>query len=199
VSTNNGGGRRGSPGRGGSAVAADFSLHRLITAIPPFLVVTGQEEQEKMQPEEQDVPFSFIDVPPDAPYAHALYELVEHGIVSGYEDEKGNLLQYFYPDQPATIAEFSKMLCKALGLPWDDVLPRTLSAQNDHWAYGYIARLELNGLAVFHDPLIQINSPISRAQFKSMLNELDISDVVTPNSENLSRAEAVLLLFSVLE
>ena len=161
--------------------------------------VTGPVTVVEILPEEQDVLFSLIDVPSNAPYAHALHELVKRGIVSGYEDKKGNPLHYFYPDRPVTIAEFSKMLCKALGLPWDDVLPRTLSAQNDHWAYGYIARLELNGLAVFHDPLIQINSPISRAQYESMLDELDISDVVTPNSENLSRAEAALLLFSVLK
>ena len=161
--------------------------------------MTGSEEGVEIQLGEQDASFSFIDVPSDVPYTHAVYELAKRGIVSGYEDEKGNPLRYFYPNRPVTIAEFSKMLCKALGLPWDDVLPRTLSAQNDHWAYGYIARLELNGLSVFHDPLIHVAFPISRVQFESMLDQLNISDVDSPNSEQLSRAEAVLLLFSVLK
>ncbi|MDO8656085.1 MAG: S-layer homology domain-containing protein, partial [Nanoarchaeota archaeon] len=192
----NGGGRRGSPGRGGSAVAADFSLHRLVTAIPPSLVVTGQEDPQEEMSKEEDLSFSFIDVPPDAPYTHALYELVKRGIVSGYEDEKGNPLQYFYPDRPVTIAEFSKMLCKALGLPWDDVLPRTLSAQNDHWAYGYIAKLELLGLRVFHNSLINIDSDLTQPMLNSMFEDLGLPLPLT--TEPFDRQKAIQTIFNLL-
>ena len=188
--TTQGGGRRGSPGRGGSAIAADDSMRRIVQAAPPSLVVTGTEKMsDTLSP-------VFADVPVNSPYVDAVYALFARGIISGFVNENG---RYFFPNQPVTIAEFSKMLCKTHGSPWDDVLPRTLSAQNDHWSYGYIARLELMGLTIFRDPLINVDAPITRDQAATMLNELNAANFVIPSFEHLSRAEAAFLFFSMLK
>lgn len=52
----------------------------------------------------------FTDVS-DSPYATAIYELAERGIVSGFPDGT------FRPDDPVSRQQFAKMIVKTLGLP----------------------------------------------------------------------------------
>ena len=58
---------------------------------------------------------SFSDVPSSHPYAAAIQEMADYGIVNGYADGR------FRPDDPVARQQFAKMIVVALSLPADMV------------------------------------------------------------------------------
>ncbi|HZD59517.1 MAG TPA: S8 family serine peptidase, partial [Anaerolineae bacterium] len=85
----------------------------------------------------------FKDVPVTYWAYSYIYYLAEKGIVSGYPDNT------FRPANPVTRAEFSKMICLAMG--WTLVDPATASfpdVAKSYWAYKYIETARAHGAVI---------------------------------------------------
>ena len=101
----------------------------------------------------------FNDVPDSTWYAEAINTLAEAGIVTGAGS--GN---NFYPSRPITRAQFSVLLCRALGIePIESSDSFTDAA--DAWYTPYLAALKQRGIAQGGDDnLFRPEQPITRQE-----------------------------------
>lgn len=114
---------------------------------------------------ENDVPFP--DVAPDAPYAEAVAELYQLGIMTG--DNNGN----FNPDSTISRAEAATVICRLMGME-DEAKNATGSAFLDvpstHWAVGYVAKAaELGIIDGYGNKQFGPEDPVTYDQFVKML------------------------------
>ena len=65
---------------------------------------------------------AFVDVPADHPYYAAIKTIADRGIISGYEVGGG---REFRPDENVARAQFTKMICGAVGLVVDEGMSST--------------------------------------------------------------------------
>ncbi|MHB8841226.1 MAG: Ig-like domain-containing protein [Candidatus Aquicultor sp.] len=107
----------------------------------------------------------FSDVPADAWYKESVSKLVTQGIAGGYP---GGL---FRPNQTVSRAEFSKMICLAMG--WELEAPDTSSFKDvsaDNWAYRYIETAKTHGvIAGYEDGGFKPGKNITRAEIAKIV------------------------------
>lgn len=114
---------------------------------------------------ENDVPFP--DVAPDAPYAEAVAEIYQLGIMTG--DNNGN----FNPDSTISRAEAATVICRLMGAE-DDALQATTSVFSDvpssHWAAGYVTKaVELDIVDGYGEGVFGPSDPVTYEQMIKML------------------------------
>lgn len=107
----------------------------------------------------------FSDVPADAWYKESVVQLVTQGIAGGYP---GGL---FRPNNPVSRAEFSKMICLAMG--WKLETPSTPSFKDvpkDNWAYAYVETAKAHGvIAGYEDGKFKLGKNVTRAEIAKIL------------------------------
>ncbi len=111
--------------------------------------------------------FAFEDVQPDAPYAQAVDETAKQGFFKG--DDSGN----FNPENTITRAEFAVLICRLSGSERTASKTRTRifsDLDTSHWANGYIAWTEKNGIINgFDDGTFQPDGNVTQQQAAKMI------------------------------
>ncbi|MEG0451066.1 MAG: Ig-like domain-containing protein, partial [Lysinibacillus sp.] len=103
----------------------------------------------------------FTDVPTSNPYYDAIRKLQLAGIIDGANGA-------FQPKASMTRAQMAKVLVLALGLDSDGKTTFRDVPEN-HWANGYIAALEEDGITIGENGNFKPNEPVTRAQFAAFL------------------------------
>jgi len=92
-----------------------------------------------------------------------ILSLVDKGIISGYPDGT------FKPDQPVTRAEFSAILCRALGISPSEMSSNFPDLQG-HWAEKYVAPLVEKGfIKGYPDGTFGPDQPIKRSEIAAIM------------------------------
>lgn len=107
----------------------------------------------------------FSDVPKDKPYASAVYELAERGIIGGYEDGT------FKPGSSITRGQAAAIIAKLLNLETENVNdPGFKDVSPRLWSFGAIAATAEKGIfRGYGDGRFGPNDKITRAQMASIL------------------------------
>ena len=102
----------------------------------------------------------FTDVPATSWAFTAVADLSARGLITGYEDGK------FHPDDAVTRAEYTKLVCSALGVDPDTVTSDPFKdVASSYWAAGYIAAAVRKGwLTGYPGGLFRPEEPISKGQ-----------------------------------
>lgn len=94
-------------------------------------------------------------------FAPFISALLGKGIVSGYQDARGNPLGEFKPGSNVTFGELAKMALNSAGLTVDmSTAPKNRSARGA-WSSPYIATLENLGVSTFTES-VNVNDPAPR-------------------------------------
>ena len=115
----------------------------------------------------------FPDIPSSHPYAGAIADLSQRGIISGYADGS------FGPDNPVVRQQFAKMMVKTLGLPVSQAdvcpfpdVPQNIDLKDPLYPDKYVAVCAAQGITVGKDtipPTFDPYSPITRQQLITMV------------------------------
>ncbi|MBE0447207.1 MAG: S-layer homology domain-containing protein [Actinobacteria bacterium] len=89
----------------------------------------------------KEIKLIFSDVPPDAWYEDFVLKLISLGIINGYSDGT------FRPDENVPRAEFTKMICLAMGWSLEDPDKASFpDIAKGNWAYKYIETAKAHGV-----------------------------------------------------
>jgi hypothetical protein len=100
-------------------------------------------EQVAEEPEEEKAIIKFSDVPENAEYAQAVYNLVSKGIITGFSDGT------FRPNDKIQRDQFLKMVITAMGI---EIEP----TKQPYWAANYIRFAQWNNL-ISYDVIYKLN------------------------------------------
>ncbi len=150
-----------SPAPNASPLPPDFSVSPFAPAESPaqetfrsFPITTGE-----MSVQVDDA--FYTDVPLQSWYADAVYDITGKGIVHGDTDLQGNLRRLFRPEDPAMIAEMSRMLLSAKSLT-----PKRLTP--DNWERSWMRLAQEYDLPFSSRPA---RAPLTRAEAVVMILE----------------------------
>ncbi|MEK7590631.1 MAG: S-layer homology domain-containing protein [Patescibacteria group bacterium] len=138
--------------------------------------------EENPDPEDDSIGVSiggetvfFTDVPQSAWYATYIFDAAKTGIISGYNDESGQPLGRFGPENPVTIAEIAKIAHKLAGINERGAgRPENAAAENQ-WYASYIASAERLDWLLFQDTALELNRPATRGEvIVTLLQALDL-------------------------
>lgn len=113
----------------------------------------------------------FSDIDPQGWYARFVTAVARWGIVSGYNDARGNPLGIFGPADPVTVAEILKMSLKAVGIDEARCLRPPLHPHaRGHWSERFVACAEERNFRLFQlqPPL---NRPALRAEVLTVIHD----------------------------
>jgi len=141
-----GGGRRGTPGRGGEAPSIDMTTHTFSSAV---------SSAEPVQVDGSD-DIHFGDVTSTAWYFNVVNSMVAKKIISGYADANGIPLNRFGPSDPVTVGQIIKIALLTGGheLPIPTGIPRNKTATD--WSAPYVALAERRQLALASENVSRI-------------------------------------------
>ncbi len=115
----------------------------------------------------------FSDIPSGHPYAGAIADLSQRGIISGYADGS------FGPDNPVTRQQFAKMIVRTLALPVSETdicpfpdVPKNVDPKDPLYPDKYVAVCAAHGITVGKDtipPTFDPYSSITRQQLITMV------------------------------
>jgi len=151
-------------------VAAGIMYHYWLAAYDASGNESAKAGPVSATPEKRVNPFSDI---AESNWAYNyILDLVDKEIISGYKDGS------FRPAATVTRAEFSKMVCLAMG--WDLVEPATPSftdVAKNNWAYKYIETVKAHGIiGGYSDGTFRPSNNITRAEIaKIVAGSLGIS------------------------
>ncbi|MBE0446986.1 MAG: S-layer homology domain-containing protein [Actinobacteria bacterium] len=113
-------------------------------------------------------PAGFIDIPSDAWYRPYVIELVAKAIISGYPDGT------FRPNNPVTRAEFTKMICLAMGWTIENPAnPSFSDVSKDSWTFKYIETARAYGITSgYPDGTFRPNIDMTRAEITKFIAEI---------------------------
>lgn len=122
-------------------------------------------------------PTSLIDVPPNSWFAPYVFKVTQRGIMKGYNDENGNPNGMFGPTNLVTVAELSAIAHRLGNIneqEFSHVMTSNTGALNQ-WFTPYFTSAEQRGWAVYQDPFVEIERPVSRAEVvQTFLQVLDM-------------------------
>lgn len=122
-------------------------------------------------------PTSLIDVPPNSWFAPYVFKVTQRGIMKGYNDENGNPNGMFGPTNLVTVAELSAIAHRLGSIneqEYAHVMTSNTGALNK-WFTPYFTSAEQRGWAVYQDPFVEIDRPVSRAEVvQTFLQVLDM-------------------------
>lgn len=153
----------------------DAELDREEKPVPDLILSDLTEKLERAA----RTTMSFSDIDPQGWYARFVTAVAQWGIVSGYNDARGNPLGIFGPSDPVTVAEILKMSLKAVGIDEARCLrPPLLPHARGHWSERYVACAEERNFRLFQlqPPL---NRPALRAEVLTVIHDA-FGDTVPP-------------------
>ena len=106
------------------------------------------------------------------------------GIVSGYRNDKGELIGKFGPANSVTVAEMLKMAFEAAQV--DETGCTTapvLAGAATHWAALYVSCGEERNMRILREPGLDLNRPAERAEVLSIIHDA-FGDTVPPLYSN---------------
>lgn len=128
---------------------------------------------------------SFTDVAESDWFYSYVAAVSDWGIVSGYRDEKGDLIGQFGPANAVTIAEMLKMSLEAAQVQEGEcgLMPPLLPQAIGHWASSYVSCGEQMGMRVLQDPSIDLNRRAERAEVIAIIHDA-FKDAIPPLYSN---------------
>ena len=146
------------------------------------LTVIMEHFFQQLEQRQPGLPDIFYDIPEDANYVAQVHTLNIWGIVNGVGES------LYAPDQYATRAEISAILCRMLMLPvsTDPEGPHAFldAGPEDTWAWAYIDALAKAGITLgVGDDMYAPDRILTRAEVAAMLSRALVTDVDTDGAD----------------